>query len=151
MDEELPRTSESYNSRTLLARKLKIDQFIHEYKQHNCLPKSLLQLVLYLFMNENVLSFNKSSKKSPTRVSFEKWSRLCKIKKRPNICVQKNQVVNIDKIMWFHKQLLSKGVRIDFRTLVVTYCECFSSDMRSSFNEDEENSDHLSTVTSKGK
>lgn len=148
MDEELPRTSESYNNRSLLARKLKLDQFIHEHKQQNCLPKSLLQLVLYLFMNENVSSSNKTTKKSPTRVSFEKWSRLCKIKKHPNMWVQKNQVVKIDKIMWFHKQLLSKGVKIDFRTLVTTYCECFGSEM-STFCTEEDN-DHLSTINSKG-
>lgn len=135
MDEELPRSEDSFNNRTLLARELKMEELARKYKQTIYPEKSLLEIIVCVFLKEqnkkNVATVSKFiSRSSIARVSFDKWSSICPLtnKFKRNMSVQKSQMLNISRIMWFYRQLSDRGVKIDLSTFVHLYCDCFKNE-----------------------
>lgn len=144
MDAELPRTPGSFNNRILLARELKVEHMLHESKQNNYPVKSVLEIVLFVFLNQSetgtehfhpkVSMTGNSNKRKLDQASFEKWSRIIQaVHQSANVSVHKSQLINIDQVQWFYRQLLDRGMKIDFKTLVHIYCNCFSKEHRSNF------------------
>lgn len=156
MDEELPRSEDSFNNRTLLARELKMEQLARKYKQTNCPEKSLLEIILCVFMKEqkknNVATVSKLiSRHNIARVSFDKWSSMCPQTNKftNNMSVQKSQMLNISRIMWFYRQLSDRGVKIDLPTFVHLYCDCFKNEQYD--RETKSNAEMSVPLLSKGK
>lgn len=140
MDDELPRSPGSFNNRILLARELKIENILYESKQSNYPGKSILEIVLFMFINKSEHFENKvtvpdgNAKRNFSHRSFDKWSRMFEaVHQSRNMSVQKSQMINIGRVLWFYRQLSDRGVNIDFQTLVHIYCECFTSEQHSDF------------------
>lgn len=156
MDEELPRSEDSFNNRTLLARELKMEQLARKYKQPNCPEISLLEIIVCVFLKEQKKNYVATvskliSRNNLARVSFDKWSSICPLtnKFKNNVSVQKSQMLNISRIMWFYRQLSDRGVKIDLPTFVQLYCDCFKNEQN--VRETISNAELSVPLLSKGK
>ncbi|KAG8292139.1 hypothetical protein J6590_046965 [Homalodisca vitripennis] len=137
MDDELPRSPESFNNRILLARELNIEHLLQEYKQINCPAKSVLEIMLCVFLKKREVFVPEIAKKHMPYNSLDNWSKICQaVSRSSRTSVQRSQMVNIDRMQWFYRQLSDRGVKIDFQTLVLIYCDCFGNELHSYSDED---------------
>lgn len=155
MDEELPRSEDSFNNTTSLARELNIELALRKHKRTKCLEKSLLEIIVCIFLEEqrknNISTVSKLIYRNDiTRVSFDKWSSMCPLRNNftKNMSVQNSIMLNINRIKYFHRQLSDRGVKIDLPTFVHLYFDCFKNE---GIVLETSNTDLFAPLTPKGK